>query len=94
MKSIVNVWIVPTTELKKDTIDYVILWMRCKMDETNTTRIKEIVIDIMELTDSLNSKEELNLAWSQLTKAVSYLSAKDSMFKYKEELSNGNLVHV
>ena len=58
------------------------------MDETNTTRIKEIVIDIMELTDSLNSKEELDLAWSQLTKAVSYLSAKDSMFKYREELSN------
>jgi hypothetical protein len=33
------------------------------MDETNTTRIKEIVIDIMKLTDSLNSKEELDLEY-------------------------------
>ena len=52
----------------------------------NATRIKEIVIDIIDLTDSLNTRRELDLAWSQLTKAVQYLSSKDSMVKIKGEL--------
>ena len=52
----------------------------------NATRIKEIVIDIIDLTDSLNTMRELDLAWSQLTKAVQYLSSKDSMVKIKGEL--------
>ena len=34
----------------------------------NATRIKEIVIDIIDLTDSLNTMRELDSAWSQLTK--------------------------
>ena len=55
-------------------------------DKINATRIKEIVIDIMELTDSLNTRKDLDSAWSQLTKAVQYLSSKDSMVKLKEEL--------
>jgi len=52
----------------------------------NATRIKEIVVDIIALTDSLNTMRELDSAWSQLTKAVQYLSSKDSMVKIKEEL--------
>ena len=92
MKSTVNVWIVPTTELKKDTIDYVTLWMRCKMAdryiplaENSATSINTIVRDIEALTDSLNTTEELNEAWSKIQKALGYLSAKDSMFKYKSK---------
>ena len=56
------------------------------MDETNTTRINTIVKDIEDLTDRLNTTEELNEAWSKITKALGYLSAKDSMFKYKKEI--------
>tara|TARA_R110002074_G_C12192524_1_gene634396 strand:+ start:397 stop:639 length:243 start_codon:yes stop_codon:yes gene_type:complete len=55
-------------------------------DKLNATRIKEIVIDIIDLTDSLNTRKDLDSAWSQLTKAVQYLSSKDSMVKIKEEL--------
>tara|TARA_R100001530_G_scaffold105827_1_gene73911 strand:- start:369 stop:533 length:165 start_codon:yes stop_codon:yes gene_type:complete len=49
------------------------------------TSIEEIVKDIEDLTDSLNTTEELKVAWSRINKALGYLSAKDNMFRYKEE---------
>jgi len=48
------------------------------------TSINTIVRDIEDLTDSLNSTEELNEAWSKISQALYYLSAKDSMFKYRK----------
>jgi hypothetical protein len=56
------------------------------MDETNATSINTIVRDIIALTDSLNSKGELKKAWNEIRLALDYLSAKDSMFRSREEL--------
>ena len=53
--------------------------------EEMATSINTIVKDIEDLTDSLNTSEELHDAWSRITNALGYLSAKDSMFKYKKE---------
>tara|TARA_B100001250_G_C19698072_1_gene743526 strand:+ start:137 stop:298 length:162 start_codon:yes stop_codon:yes gene_type:complete len=46
--------------------------------------VEEIVVAIESLTDSLETTEELDHAWKNITKALGYLSAKDSMYKYKE----------
>ena len=56
------------------------------MDETNAISVREIVRDIIELTDHLNSKEELKKAWREIRLALDYLSSKDSMFRSREEL--------
>ena len=53
--------------------------------EEMATSINTIVKDIEDLTDSLNTSEELHEAWSRITNALGYLSAKDSMFKYKKQ---------
>ena len=55
-------------------------------DEIIATSITDIVRDIIVLTDSLNSKEELKRAWNEIRLALDYLSAKDSMFRSREEL--------
>ena len=47
--------------------------------------VDEIVDAIESLTDSLETTEELDHAWKNITRALGYLSAKDSMYKYKEE---------
>ena len=47
--------------------------------------VEEIVDAIESLTDSLDTTEELDHAWNKITRALGYLSAKDSMYKYKEE---------
>ena len=52
------------------------------MEEINATRIKETIID---LADSLESKEELWEAWKTLNKAMSYLNAKHTMAQVKEQ---------
>jgi len=52
--------------------------------ENPATSIKNIVRDIEALTDSLNTTEELHDAWSKISHALGYLSAKDSMFKYRK----------
>ena len=52
--------------------------------EEMATSINTIVKDIEDLTDALNTTEELHDAWSKITNALGYLSAKDSMFKYKK----------
>ena len=57
-------------------------------DNHVTTSITEIVRDIIELTDHLNSKEELKNAWREIRLALDYLSAKDRMFRTREELRN------
>ena len=53
--------------------------------ENPATSIKNIVRDIEALTDALNTTEELNEAWSKIQKALGYLCAKDSMFKYRSK---------
>ena len=52
------------------------------MKEINATRIKETIID---LTDSLESKEELWEAWKTLNKSMSYLNAKHTMAEVKQK---------
>jgi len=54
------------------------------------TSINTIVNDIEDLTDALNTTEELDDAWRRIQKALVYLSAKDSMFKYKKEKQEDN----
>ncbi len=61
-------------------------WEKAK--EEMATSINTIVRDIIVLTDSLNSKEELKKAWNEIRLALDYLSAKDSMFRTREELRN------
>ena len=46
--------------------------------------VEEIVDAIESLTDSLDTTEELDHAWKKVQKALGYLSAKDSMYKYRE----------
>ena len=64
----------------------------CKLCEEYASRLAEatsintIVRDIIVLTDGLNSKEELKKAWREIRLALDYLSAKDSMFRSREEL--------
>ena len=58
--------------------------------ENTATSINTIVKDIEDLTDSLNTSEELHDAWSKITGALGYLSAKDSMFKYKKNKEEKN----
>ena len=45
--------------------------------------VEEIVKAIESLTDSLDNTIDLDHAWLSITKAVGYLSSKDSMYKYK-----------
>jgi len=59
--------------------------MSDSLTERAATSINTIVKDIEDLTDSLNSTEELNEAWSKISQALGYLSAKDSMFKYRSK---------
>ena len=56
------------------------------MSEKRATSIETIVRDIIAFTDSTEDSEALDDAWSRVTKALGYLSAKDSMFKYRSEL--------
>ena len=49
------------------------------------TRIKEIKETIIDLTDSLESKEELWETWKTLNKAMSYLNAKHTMAEVKQK---------
>lgn len=46
--------------------------------------VDKIVTSIESLTDSLETTKELDHAWREIQKALGYLSAKDSMYKYKE----------
>jgi len=57
-----------------------------RLAEKPATSVETIVRDIIALTDTLHTTEELGEAWSRIYKAVNYLSAKDSMLKYRREL--------
>ena len=58
--------------------------------ENTATSINTIVKDIEDLTDALNTSEELNDAWRKITDALGYLSAKDSMFKYRKGMEKND----
>ena len=58
--------------------------------ENTATSIDTIVRDIEDLTDALNTSEELNDAWRKITDALGYLSAKDSMFKYRKGMEKND----
>lgn len=47
--------------------------------------VEEIVDAIESLTDSLDNITDLDHAWKNITQALGYLSAKDTMYKYKKE---------
>ena len=47
--------------------------------------IDTIVKDIISLTDKLETAEQSNEAWSKLQRVFTYLSAKDTMLKYRVE---------
>ena len=52
------------------------------MEEINATRIKETIID---LTDRLESEEELWEAWKTVNRGIKYLSAKHTMMEVKQK---------
>jgi len=49
---------------------------------------EDIATDIINLTMALDNQKELKDAWRVLTKAVSYLSAKDDFFTREQEALN------
>jgi len=51
------------------------------MSDISATSIKETIID---LTDRLDTEEELWESWKTLNNALSYLSAKHTMARVKE----------
>ena len=53
------------------------------MKEKNIKKTEEIARDIIELTDSLDSQQELKDAWSVLNYAMRYLSSKDDYLTSK-----------
>ena len=56
------------------------------MSEKRATSVETIVRDIIDLTDRTDDGDGLHKAWKGITNALGYLSAKDSMFKYRSEL--------
>ena len=54
---------------------------KCLGHDISATSIKETIID---LTDRLDTEEELWDSWTTLNKALSYLSAKHTMARVKE----------
>ena len=48
--------------------------------------IDKIVKDIEVLTDSLDNTKDLDNAWRKISEALGYLSAKDSMYKFKDNM--------
>jgi len=56
---------------------------------TNERVVEEIVDAIESLTDSLETTKDLDHAWKNITQALGYLSAKDSMYKYRKEIKDG-----
>jgi len=56
---------------------------------TKERMVEEIVDAIESLTDSLETTKDLDHAWKNITQALGYLSAKDSMYKYRKEIKDG-----
>ena len=51
-------------------------------------QVEQIAEDIVNLADSLDNAHDLDEAWRKITQALHYLSAKDSMYKSKQEIEN------
>ena len=51
-------------------------------------KAEKIANDIVELADSLDNAHDLDDAWRKITQALHYLSAKDSMYKTKQEIED------
>tara|TARA_R100000458_G_scaffold743_1_gene617 strand:+ start:848 stop:1042 length:195 start_codon:yes stop_codon:yes gene_type:complete len=51
-------------------------------------KAEKIATDIVNLADSLNNAHDLDDAWRKITQALHYLSAKDTMYKTKEDMEN------
>ena len=49
---------------------------------------EKIADDIVNLADLLDNAHDLDNAWRRINKALHYLSAKDSMYKTKQEIEN------
>jgi hypothetical protein len=49
---------------------------------------EKIANDIVNLADSLNNTHDLDDAWRKISHALQYLSAKDTMYKTKEDIEN------
>ena len=58
------------------------------MKEERDIRAEIIAKEIVELTDSLDNAHDLDEAWRKVTRALHYLSAKDSMYKSKQEIED------
>jgi hypothetical protein len=50
------------------------------------TSVETIVKDIISLADDLETAEESHEAWSKIQGALGYLSAKDTMLKFKGKM--------
>ena len=49
---------------------------------------EKIANDIVNLADLLDNAHDLDDAWRKITQALHYLSAKDSMYKTKQEIED------
>ena len=58
------------------------------MEIEEDIRAEIIAEDIVKLTDSLDNAHDLDIAWIRITEALRYLSAKDTMYKTKEDIEN------
>tara|TARA_R100000278_G_scaffold120744_1_gene103482 strand:- start:73 stop:279 length:207 start_codon:yes stop_codon:yes gene_type:complete len=58
------------------------------MKEERDIRAEIIASDIVNLTDSLSDAHDLDDAWKRISKALQYLSAKDTMCKTKQDIKN------
>tara|TARA_Y100001938_G_C8042386_1_gene406863 strand:- start:882 stop:1079 length:198 start_codon:yes stop_codon:yes gene_type:complete len=58
------------------------------MNKERDIRAEIIADDIVNLTDSLDNTHDLDDAWHRITKALRYLSAKDTMYKTKKDIKD------
>ena len=55
-----------------------------KEEKERDIRAEKIADDILNLTDVLDNAHDLDDAWKRISRAFQYLSAKDTMYKIKE----------
>ena len=58
------------------------------MKQERDIRAEIIADDIVNLTDSLDTTQDLDDAWHRISSALRYLSAKDTMYKTKKDMKN------
>ena len=51
-------------------------------------QVEQIANDIVNLADSLDNAHDLDDAWRKISHALQYLSAKDTMYKTKQEMKD------